>query len=435
MQKRTRVALATAAATAMLVTACSQGETEGGTTTADGELSGTCTILQYEAATTAQYKGWERALEIFSETYPEVDLEWSTTSFDAIRANAKILLSGNEVPDVLLFNTGNADGGQLASQGLLDPITEVVDANGWSDEITGSVAALARYDENGNAGSGDWYGVPNTASYFTFYYNKDMLAEQGFDAPPTTIAELEEMFDAFLADGVTPVSSNAGEHAVLQTWWQLVSSVADRKQIDDFILLQGPVDTSSGAFIEGTTKLQDWLEAGYLGEQLAGIKGDEMERAFIAGEFPFMANGTWSFSRVNDESAFDWGTFTFPEAELNAGASGHLWGIPANAKNKACGEAWIDITLSPEVQNLIANEGGIPVMGDTAAIEDPKIKEMNEQFDAIKEADALSFYPDYPVPGLLDLQMSELQSMANGSTDAESFMKTMQEFYDSGSQS
>ena len=115
MQKRTRVALATAAATAMLVTACSQGETEGGTTTADGELSGTCTILQYEAATTAQYKGWERALEIFSETYPEVDLEWSTTSFDAIRANAKILLSGNEVPDVLLFNTGNADGGQLAS--------------------------------------------------------------------------------------------------------------------------------------------------------------------------------------------------------------------------------------------------------------------------------------------------------------------------------
>lgn len=435
MRTRTRIAaVATTSALVAGLAACSGGDSTAASEL-DGELAGTCTILQYEATTTAQYKGWEVAQKVWAERHPDVKLEWSTTSFDAIRTNAKILLSGKDVPDVLLFNTGNADGGQLAAQGLLEPLTDVVESHGWDDQITGSVASLAIYDENGHAGSGDWYGVPNTASYFTFYYNKDLLAAKGFTAPPTTMADLEAMFDAFLADGVTPVSSNAGEHAVLQTWWQLISSAADREQVDNFVLLDGPVDTTSGAFIEGTEQLQSWLEAGYLGDQLAGIKGDEMERAFIAGEFPFMANGTWSFSRVNDEATFDWGTFTFPEAELNAGASGHLWGVPTNADNKACGPAWIEITLDPEVQNFIGNGGGIPVAGDTAAITDDQMRAMNEQFDAIKARDGLSFYPDYPVAGLLDFQMSELQALTNGSTDAATFMADLQAFYDAGAES
>lgn len=436
MTRKTRIGSAAGVgALAVALASCSAGGQEVAESSQDDALAGSCTILQYEPTSTAQYKGWELAQEKFRELYPDVDLEWSTTSFDAIRANAKILLSGDEVPDVILFNTGNADGGQLAAQGLLDPITDIVEANGWDEQITGSMAALAKYDENGHAGSGEWYGVPNVASYFTFYYNADLLAEHGFDAPPSTMAELEAMFDAFLEDGITPVSSNAGEHAVLQTWWQLISSAADRQEIDDFILLSGPVDTTGGAFLEGTQKLQEWIEAGYLGDRLAGIKGDEMERAFIAGEFPFMANGTWSFSRVNSEAPFEWGTFTFPEANLNAGASGHLWGIPTNADNKACGEAWIAVTLDPEVQNFIASQGGIPVAGDTATIADERMRAMNEQFDDIKARDALSFYPDYPVPGLLDFQMSELQALANGSSDAVTFMARLQDFYEAGSAS
>lgn len=395
----------------------------------------TFTILQYETTTTAQYKGWQKALEIFQEEHPEVKVEFATTSFDSIRSNAKILLTGDDVPDVLLVNTGNADAGQLAAQGLLEPLTDVVEENDWDLAVTGSVAALALYDENGRAGSGDWFGVPNTASYFGLYYNADMLAEQGFDSPPETLAELEEIFQSFVDSGVTPVSSNAGEHAVLQTWWQLISSVADRQEIDDFILLQGEPDVQAGAFREGTEKLQEWLDEGYLGTQLAGIKADEMERAFLAGELPFMANGTWSFSRMKDEAPFEWGLMAFPEAQLSAGASGHLWAVPANSRQKDLAHDWIATTLSPEVQNEIAAQGGIPVAGDTESIEDPQIRSMNEQFDAIKAADALSYYPDYPVAGLLDYQMSGLQGITNGSTTVEDFLAGLQDFYDAGKDS
>lgn len=146
------------------------------------------------------------------------------------------------------------------------------------------MAALAKYDDEGRAGGGDWYGVPSTASYFTFYYNKDLLAEHGITEIPSTMKELESVFDKLLADGITPVSSNAGEHAVLQTWWQLVSQNASRKEIDNFILMSGRSDITGGAFAEGTAHLEKWLRKGYLGKQLAGLKADDMERAFLAGK-------------------------------------------------------------------------------------------------------------------------------------------------------
>ncbi|MFC5277107.1 extracellular solute-binding protein [Brachybacterium sacelli] len=60
--------------------------------------------------------GLEARLEIFKEQHPDVTVDFQQTSFDAVRQNAKITLSGNEVPDVIEFNKGNADGGQLAAQ-------------------------------------------------------------------------------------------------------------------------------------------------------------------------------------------------------------------------------------------------------------------------------------------------------------------------------
>ena len=398
---------------------------------ASGELEGKCTILQYETTATAQYKGWQKGLAEFQEENPSLDVEWSSTNFESFRSNAKVLLSGGSVPDVVLVNTGNADAGQLASQGLLDPLTDLVEENGWDKELNGAVSALAKYDDNGNAGAGEWYGVPSTVSYFTFYYNKDLLAEHGITEMPSSMAELETVFDDLLKAGVTPISSNAGEHAVLQTWWQLISQDASREEVDNFILLAGPADITGGAFAEGTKHLEEWISKGYLGHQLAGLKADDMERAFIAGEMPFMANGTWSFNRINEEAPFDWGLLEFPEAKLTAGTSGHLWAIPSDAKNKECAKAWIEKTLSESVQGEIGRLGGIPVMVDPSTIEDERMKEMNETFQLLKSEDRLSFYPDYPVPGLLDHQVAGLQGLVSGSQSGEEFLAEMKDYYES----
>ena len=432
--KRNRYLIGMAAAVALTLSACGGGG--GGESSpsngAEGGLAGECNILQYETTTSAQYQGWMKGLDEFKAENPGLEVEWATTNFDAFRSNAKVLLSGGDVPDAVLVNTGNADAGQLAQQGLLEPLNDLVTENGWDEAIIGPVANLAIYDNNGHAGQGDWYGVPSTASYYTFYYNKDLLAEHGITQMPDTMAGLEAIFAQLVDEGVTPISSNAGEHGVLQTWWQLISGVADRSEIDNFILLQGESDITGGAFLEGTTHVDEWNKAGYLGTQLSGLKGDDMERAFIAGDMPFMASGTWSFNRVNQEAPFDWGMMLFPEQNLNAGTSGHLWAIPADADNKECGRAWIEKTMSPTVQNEIAQLGGIPVLGDPSVVTDDRAREMNETFQTLMAEEKLSYYPDYPVPGLLDVQMSGLQSLTSGSSTPEAFLDSMKQFYEAG---
>ncbi len=423
MRHRTMKSIAAAAAALAVgigVSGCSTGSD-----------SDTFTIWQFEAKDSASYQSWERALELFKEQHPDVEVEVVDTSFDNIRKNAKLLLDGNDVPDVIEFNKGNADGGQLAAQGLLTDLTPIAEKRGWDEVVTGAVQNLARYDETGNAGSGNWYGVPNSGQYYLVYYNKDMFDAAGIPVP-TTQEELQSALDAFLAQGQVPISANAGEFGLLQMWWQFVSDGATRDEIDDYMFLRDDVDLTSGAFAAGSAKLQEWIEAGYLGDRLGALTQDQMKSAFIGQDFPIMFNGSWEFTSVKSSAEFEFGTIAFPGANFNEGLTGQLWGVPEAADNKELAYDWIDLTLGEEAQDVLGQLGGLPLRANTEAIDDQQTKEFTAQFDTLNQEDKLSYFPDYPVTGLYEFLISEFQAMADGSKTSTEFDADLQSFYDDG---
>ena len=431
--RRPRRALALAAAALLGATTLVSCSSAGGAAESDG----TFTILQYENPDSAQGQGWARAVELFKEQHPDVEVDYQTTSFDAIRQNAKILLTGNDVPDVIEFNKGNSDGGQLAAQGLLDPITDLVEERGWDEKVSGGMSSFARYDENGNAGSGDWYGVPNIGEYVMLYYNKDLFAKAGITEPPTTIEDFEAAMDKLVAQGVTPISSSAATSQgfnQMWVWYSLVSQAAgdDRTPIDDFMFLRKDIDFSQDPWASGTQRFQDWIEKGYVGEDLGGLSFEQATVNFLGQDAAMLIWNNGEFARIGEQAEFPWGYFTLPGADLSMGSSGHLWGIPAKAGDKDLAADWIDITLSDEVQNLIGGKGGLPLAGDTATIEDPLTQEFTARFDELVADDALTFYPDYPVPGLLDFIQNNMQAMSNGNETADEYLQKLQEFYDDG---
>ncbi|GAA3015395.1 extracellular solute-binding protein [Microbacterium aurantiacum] len=395
----------------------------------------TFTILQYENPDSAQGQGWQLALEIFKEKHPDVEVDFQTTSFDAMRQNAKITLTGNDVPDVIEFNKGNADGGQLAAQGLLAPLTDAVAEYGWDEKITGGMQAFAQYDEQGLAGSGDWYGIPNIGEYVMFYYNKDLFAQAGITEEPTDLAEFEAAMDKLLAAGITPISSSAATSQgfnQMWVWYSLVSAGADRESIDDFMFLREPVDFSASPWGDGAEKFQEWIDKGYVGTELGGLNFEQATVNFLSGEKAMLIWNQGEFARIREQAPFEWGYFTLPGANMQMGSSGHLWGVPANANNKELAYDWIDITLSEEVQNKIGQLGGLPLAGDASTIEDDLTREFTERFNELLDADTLSFYPDYPVPGFLDFIQSGMQAMSNGNMTADEWTSNLQEFYDEG---
>jgi raffinose/stachyose/melibiose transport system substrate-binding protein len=263
-------------------------------------------------------------------------------------------------------------------------------------------------------GSGDWYGVPNYGEFVGVYYNQDMFDAAGI-AIPTTFDEFEAALASFKAAGITPLAEAGSEYPMGQLWYELVLHYGDRDLVDDYQLFANDVDFHNDAFTQATEKLDEWIKAGYIASDSAALTAEDMGTSFIAGTYPLMVSGSWWFGRLTEEIPFTWGQGLFPGNDMHPGSSGNLWVVPENAKNKDLAYDFIDITLRPEVQEILGQTGGLPVAGDSSAITDPKVKEMTENFETILDEDGLAFYPDWPVPGYYDVIVSELQSLINQS--------------------
>ncbi|WP_369800616.1 ABC transporter substrate-binding protein [Oerskovia sp. Root22] len=379
----------------------------------------TLTIWHYESDESAMGQAWARAIEIFEDENPDVEVVVEKQTFEQIQKNAKIVLTGDDVPDVMEYNKGNATAGQLASQGLLTPLTDAAKERGWDTTLSGSLQTTATYDENGLMGSGDWYGVPNYGEFVGVYYNKDMFAQHGLEIP-TTLAELETAMATFQAAGITPLAEAGAEYPLGQLWYELVLANADQEFVDSYQLFDGDVDFQGPEMTQATETLADWIDKGYIASDSAALTAEDMGVSFINGTYPMMVSGSWWFGRIVEEMDADWGQFNFPGNTLQVGSSGNLWVVPTNADSKSLAEEFIDITLRPEVQNILGEAGGLPVAGDVSAITDERTQALTQNFNDILAADGLAFYPDWPVAGYYDVLVSQLQSLVNKSkTPAE----------------
>lgn len=95
-----------------------------------------------------------------------------------------VLLAAGEQCDVLV--TRDDDRAGFSQAGFIRPIGDEDGVQGLVDDMyPGNLAAMGS--------EGDLFGLPYYTDFHTFMYNSNLLAEAGFDAPPTTLAELAEM--------------------------------------------------------------------------------------------------------------------------------------------------------------------------------------------------------------------------------------------------
>ncbi|SMQ71351.1 extracellular solute-binding protein [Agreia sp. VKM Ac-1783] len=421
--KRTLTMLAAVVAAGALLSGCS--------TSAPAEDGKTLKLWHFESEDSAMGIAWNQAIKTFEEE-TGAKVEFEPKSFEQIRSTASQVLNSNEAPDILEYNKGNATAGLLASQGLLTPIDDAVDKYGWADKLAPSLQTTARYDDKGVMGSGSWYGIPNYGEYVEVYYNKDMFAQYGI-AVPTTYDEFEAALQTFADNGVTPLAEAGAEYPIGQLWYQLALSKADRSFVDDYQLYKNPVDWQGTELSYASDKLKEYVDKGYISKDTTGLKAEDMGTSFISGKYPIMVSGSWWYGRIIKEAtSFDWGTFLFPGSEMAPGSSGNLWVVPENAANKDLAYKFIDITMRPEIQALIGNNGGVPVAANTEDITDPKSQELIANFNTLTERDGLAFYPDWPTSTFYDQIVAATQELINGSTTPEEMNTQLGDEYESG---
>ncbi|MDY7102455.1 MAG: extracellular solute-binding protein [Actinomycetota bacterium] len=416
--------LTAAVLAASMLTAAACGGDDDDTGSADdgagsedgGSETGTLTLWHYEGPNSAMGIAWDEAIAQFEEAHPGVTVEFEEKGFEQIRQTANMVLNSDEGPDIMEYNKGNASAGLLASQGLLTDITDVAAERGWDELLSESLQTTARYDESGTMGSGAWYGVPNYGEYVMVYYNADMFAERGLEEP-TTLTEFEAIMDGFVDEGITPLSVGGSEYPAQQILYELALSQADRSWVDAFQLYEGDVDFQGEEWTYAADTMASWVEAGYISEDSTSITAEDMGVAWMSGDFPMMISGSWWYGRaVNEIEGFEFGTFLFPGNDLHPGSSGNLWVVPESSDQKELAYDFIDITMQPDIQALLGNNGGVPVAADVSEIEGEKNQELIEGFNSVLDTDGLAFYPDWPVPGYYDVMVAATQNLISGSS-------------------
>ncbi|WP_084104613.1 extracellular solute-binding protein [Demequina sp. NBRC 110056] len=434
MKNRTRMIGAAAAAGALTLglSACSSdGDSGGSEAPADGDWSGeTLTVMHYEGEDSAMGIAWNRAIEIFEEeTGAEVNLQ--TTAFEDLRTSAEQLFDSSDAPDVSEYNKGNATAGQLAAIGVIQSLDEAYEEYGWGDQLADSIATTAQYNENGVMGSGSYYGVPNYGEFVFLYYNADMFAEQGLEAPQS-IEDVEAAAAAFSDAGVTPFAESAQEYPLGQLWYQLALSQADRAWVDAYQLYTEPVDWSGPEVTYATETLAEWIDSGYIASASTGMTAEDAGLQFINGEVPMFYSGSWWYGRFLSEiSGFELGVTNWPSTDLTPGSGGNMWVVPVESKQPELAEIFIDITMRPEIQALLGESGGLPVAANTEDITDEDAQALIGLFNEVNERDGLSFYPDWPTPDFYGDLNAVLQGLVNGDYTPAEAQAQLEEYYES----
>jgi raffinose/stachyose/melibiose transport system substrate-binding protein len=419
------------AAVALGVLAASTLAACGGDGGGSGKDAKTLTLWHYESSNSAMGVAWDRAIQIFEKEHPGVKVKFQRKAFEQIQQNAAMIINSDQGPDIMEYNKGNATAGLLSSQGLLTDLTAQAEKRGWADKLSASLQTTARYDDRGVMGSGNWYGVPNYGEYVMVYYNADMFQKYGVTVP-TTLDEMTQAMDTFVKKGITPLGMAGAEYPAGQLWYELALSKADRSFIDDYQLYKGDVDFHSGPLKYGADTFADWVKKGYVAKDSASLKAEDMGTAFIGGKVPMIVSGSWWYGRFKDEIKFNWDSFLFPGNTFNAGSSGNLWVVPKTSKAKDLAYDFIDITMRPEIQQLIGNNGGVPVAADPSTITDPKDKKLIENFNTLTDNDGLAFYPDWPVPGYYDVLVSGFQGLINQSKTPDEVLDSIEKPYQDG---
>src|SRR5215831_3747724 len=163
LTRRLAALLVLVVATAVLEVACERG--------AGGGPSLTVVIAEYSKDHTRPF--WQALAEQYTrQGGPKVDLR--IIDWNSIDQQVTTMIQNNQPPDVLNLNSFSS----YARDGLLYPADDVLSPATRDDFLE----AFAR----GGQYQGKLYGLPILSSARAFFYNRDLFAKAGVEAPPKT---------------------------------------------------------------------------------------------------------------------------------------------------------------------------------------------------------------------------------------------------------
>lgn len=373
----------------------------------------------------------------FSKQYPNVKWNIREDQFAVITQNAPRVLA-DDPPDLMRLPQVS----ELVKDDLLKSLDGYAKAFGW-DRWPASQLQQLRLGPGGRPrGEGSLYAMGLNFSLTGVFYNKKLAAQIGMSAPPTTLAELDQVLAKAKNAGITPITQfNGGATGGLAFPLQaLMASYGPAAPINEWIFQKPGATIDTPSNLQAAQHLDRWIKAGYFPKDINAIDYAKMMGRFTGGEGLFIFNGDWESGNLDKQMAGNVGFFLMPPAQQGgrpAAMSAPLTvGISARAEHADCAAFFLNWVatnarardigvkvggshpIGPANAHMPATESGTVTAGTLAAA--TQISQGNDAMDFIANATGAIYAKSWT---------PQLQKLVAGQQTPDGLLKSVQGDY------
>lgn len=305
-------------------------------------------------------------------------------------------ISGGNGPDITDdFGTSIPN---YAEQNIAMPLDDYIEKDGINPEdvfVDGTMDEQVYQDKT--------YAFPISANVDALYYNKDLLKAGGYDAPPKTMEELQEMSSKLttVEDGEV---TQLGAPLVPNSYWWECMTFADGSTFGT----PGDLEIDN----EGFRKALSWLES-YVKEfgsdavnsfvTSGQAKVNSAQDPFLSGKEALRIDGPW-FYKMAEDSGVNFGLAMLPSYEsegdktYNYIATSNFY-IPTTASNPDGAWDFLKyITMGDGAKMFVTLKGDLPAL--KSLLKDQDVIKASASYDVYLKA--LSESSLVAMPNILD---------------------------------
>jgi len=368
---------------------------------------------------------FEEVVKEFEAQNPDIKIDMEAIADEPIKDKLRVILGGNEVPDIMFSWSGEFARKFVRAGAALDLTPYLEEDTAWKDSfIPASLQPFSSDDKN--------YGIPLRFNGKFFVYNKEIFDKYNLQAPQTW-DEFMNVLETLKQGGETPIIlGNESPWAAIHYLTGLNQKmVAQDVRMNDYNPRSG--EFTDPGYVKAMEMFAELNQKGYLMDNVNSSSHDMAKQYFFTGEGAIMYVELEEFQNVEDSLSAKWGFFQMPAISEGKGNQNYITGAPdgfiVSSKTEHPEEAikFLKFLTSKENAIKLAEQIGWPSPIDGATNPDTALQQVVEGVDTMKQAEGMAEWLDTDVHAkVADVYLANIQLLLDGSKSPEEIIKEVQ---------
>ena len=244
--------------------------------------------------TDSQVLAWNKALEEYKKTHPDVTVKEDKTDNEAYKTKLKTTLAAGSAPDVF-YSWGGGFSQSFVKAGIVENLDACVDSGVIDmDKMMPNICNNFYYEDS-------LYGLPLDSFIGVLMCNQELFDQYDLKVPET-MDEMYEVSKVFVENGITPVS--LGEK---DKWPGLfpfgILSLRYGGVDENTKLLNGEGNFDQEFVKNSAEELEKMVSTGVFSDSAVALTNDEAKNEFLEGRAAMFYNGSWGVANLDEDSS------------------------------------------------------------------------------------------------------------------------------------